>query len=1075
MVRKSNESKAELAAREVAKLVNAGKAWDLETPDFSDANRSPTCLEVDFPIAPINEIAIIEGNALKPVYKIGKWWAGRRSSIFRALLIAAAIPAPKDKSETAKLIWGLYFGNFLKKSPFKNIRVVDIFSGGGTTLVEGSRLGFKVSGIDLNPISWFVSKQRSSSVSQEKVTELLQTLQETVKPLLTPFYTANCPRGHLGKWTNRISGEKLPADFSPLTISSKSFKDYRYEGPEILYAFWAKHGLCQNSGCGHRTPIISTPVIATKSLSVRYLDRRCSRCMMTYHLEERDPRMAPGAPLFLSPSEQKFATVNALGVSCPHCAELDQGYLADFSQAKKKTIPLTLILHPSWIKGSSSTDGNDATLGGSATDSGESTVAWNSHRAKSLHFIEVRGTLPGKVVCPETNESIQTGPEGGTVGARGKFVCGGCGKLQSLSDSISNSKTTAQETVYAVQGYCPECDSNSEPYGGKFFTRDSIEEGLNAATEEWERRKNDDLSNFWPQNPIEFSHMTHQRDPLPKYGYDHWWKMFNPRQLLGHALLFKAYSDLTESPEKEFSLLALQQFLQNQNMFSIWHKSRDHFAAALSDRNFHPKSTAIEIGTFCPKGYGPWGSVSRTILEAVKWKENPHELVPNSMAADRNPSIRNILSGKSTKVFPGDASRASVSVSCQSSTDLESIKTSSVDLVITDPPFGGNIQYAELSDFFYVWLRLVLKLTYQNLFSTDCTPKALEAVSNRARHPENPDSFFQKLLTQCFKEASRILKPGGLLAFTFHHSEDEPWVAVLESLFDAGFSLCTTYPIRSDETKGSGEFGSRKVEYDIIHVCRKRTEDPEPISWAKLRRKVLEDVRELQELLEHHQEDGLPDADLKVIRRGKALEYFSRHYGQVFKDEGKPISVLEALVGINQLLDEEDAGIKEAPPHNAEPFTRMLLRLFDGKSDLARDQMQKFLRGTGISGSDFEKRGWVTEKQKIFYLVDPLDMAQDWQGRHRKSMTSDYDQASFLVGACVEGSGINIGDTLRNEKFRPHPALDKLLVWLKTHGGSKKIRDGASRASHIFKGWESKNQDPKSEQIKMFFAEDETE
>ncbi len=64
------------------------------------------------------------------------------------------------------------------------------------------------------------------------------------------------------------------------------------------------------------------------------------------------------------------------------------------------------------------------------------------------------------------------------------------------------------------------------------------------------------------------------------------------------------------------------------------------------------------------------------------------------------------------------------------------------------------------------------------------------------------------------------------MAFTFHHSEDEPWVGVLESLFDAGFYLEATYPIRGDETKGEGAapgtFGSQTIEYDIIHVCRKR-------------------------------------------------------------------------------------------------------------------------------------------------------------------------------------------------------------------------------------------------------------
>src|SRR5665811_1087701 len=94
---------------------------------------------------------------------------------------------------------------------------------------------------------------------------------------------------------------------------------------------------------------------------------------------------------------------------------------------------------------------------------------------------------------------------------------------------------------------------------------------------------------------------------------------------------------------------------------------------------------------------------------------------------------------------------------------------------------------------------------------------------------------------------------------------DRPWVDVLESLFDAGFYLEATYPIRSDETKGKGEFGSKTIEYDIIHVCRKRTEHPSRISWARLRRQILSDVRQLQSILEHHQHEGLPKADIQVI------------------------------------------------------------------------------------------------------------------------------------------------------------------------------------------------------------------
>src|SRR5690606_34115547 len=120
----------------------------------------------------------------------------------------------------------------------------------------------------------------------------------------------------------------------------------------------------------------------------------------------------------------------------------------------------------------------------------------------------------------------------------------------------------------------------------------------------------------------------------------------------------------------------------------------------------------------------------------------------------------------------------------------------------------------------------------------------------------------------------------------------------------------------SDETKGDGEFGSKLIEFDIVHVCRKRLEEPEVISWARLRRQIMRDVRQLREIIEQHEQEGLGEADLQVIRRGKALEYYSRHYGKVYIEKGREdeFTVKDALVGINQLLDDESDTTTEAPP-----------------------------------------------------------------------------------------------------------------------------------------------------------------
>src|ERR1051325_3938299 len=210
------KTKKERVAEEVAKAVGAGRAVEVETVDFSDPNRPKTCLEVDFPILPINQIAQIEGNAGKPIYQMSKWWARRRSSVFRAMLLAAAMKAPEDKASDAKSVWDVYYANHQKRGALKDFKVADIFMGGGTTVVEGSRLGMQMFGVDLNPVAWFIVKNEMAKPDPDEVQALLDGIEREVKPQIMPFYACDCPRGHQGKWTRLSDGRVMEETFDPL-------------------------------------------------------------------------------------------------------------------------------------------------------------------------------------------------------------------------------------------------------------------------------------------------------------------------------------------------------------------------------------------------------------------------------------------------------------------------------------------------------------------------------------------------------------------------------------------------------------------------------------------------------------------------------------------------------------------------------------------------------------------------------------------------------------------------------------------------------------------------------------------
>ena len=1076
MARRAGKTKAQWLADEVAAAVNAGKAISLETVDFSDPNRPKTCLEVDFPILPVNQVAAIEGNAGKPIYQVSKWWARRRSSVFRSMLIAAAARAPDDPAEAAKLVWDAYYGNHDKKGAFSRLKVADVFMGGGTTVVEGCRLGMEMYGTDLNPVAWLVVKNALADIKSSEVEALLADVEAEVRPQIMPFYACDCPRGHKGTWRQISTQEVMGDDFDPLALAPEVRCDYAYHGPEVIYAFWAKHGPCQVTGCGHRTPIMSKPLVAVKKLTVKTWPHRCGSCKQAFDVEEQDARMAPDVPLIVADSEAAHTfLLPDLSVECPHC-----GHCGQFSLRRKpigKKIDLSLLIHPRWLAGEASKSEDGLPYGGSVSDDAESTVRWNVARQATMGLLEVRGRLLDEVVCPETGQLVKTGKTGGTVPQRSKFACGACGTVQDVLTAVKASGKSGPVAVYAVHGYCPTCDQEKRPYRGRFFATVSDTRPFDTAAREWEVRKENDLAPFWPRQEVPYGFMTGvaNGDIRKGHGFTHWWTMFNARQMLVHSQLLRAIvaSETTTLPYevREYVLGAFQQYLRNQNMFCFWDISRDCLAPHMSNANYHPKSNVVENSVFAHLGRGNWDSCAKKLLKGMKWSETPWEVVSNDRLRHLAPALAEHLTGKSEKVFPSDPVCSRATLECVSATDLSSIDDGVYDLVVTDPPFGGLLHYSELADFFHVWLRLALQDRYPDLFSAEYTPKTLEAVANRARHPENPDVFYQRILTECWREAHRILKPGGLLAFTFHHSEDAPWVAVLESLFDAGFYLEATYPIRSDETKGAGEFGSKKIEYDIIHVCRKQREEPKPVSWAKMRRQMIFDVRQLQTLLELHQREGLPEADLQVIRRGKALEYFSRHYGKVYVDVDKAISVQEALLGINQLLDEEIGGVVDPPPASAEPFTRQFLRMFDGLTSLPRDQVQKYLRGTGSSPGDFEDRGWCRNEERIYHLVSPLEIARGWVGRHRRGMVSDYDQTAFLIGACFDNSGINVTSTLSNSNFTPHPALSPLLDWFSRRGGTTEIRNAAIRGRSILQGWNARNQE-QARQLELFLDEE---
>jgi hypothetical protein len=581
MARTSGKSKAEIVAEQVAAAVGAGRKLQLESVDFNDPNRPKTCLEVDFPILPINQIAQIEGNAGKPIYQMSKWWARRRSSVFRSTLIAAATKAPEDPAEASKVVWESYYANHQENAAFRNLKVADIFMGGGTTLVEGARLGMKMYGNDLNPVAWLIVKNEIADVDLGEVEKLFEYVEHDVKSQIMPFYACDGPNGEKGTWTHVHSGKTMAGDFDPSSLPPELRKEYSYDGPEIIYTFWSKHGLCDSSGCGYRTPLMSNPVIAVKELTVKaWLGWPCSRCHQALDVERNSARMAPDAPLVVSSEEAPYAVMDDDGVFiCPHCghrhqdsaaALKDQSINLPKKMRKNKKISLSLVVHPDWLRGAPGVD-SEGRLGGTIDSNVLDTNRWYELRSKSSKIIEVRGELPSKIVCPDTGNVFETSTS--TVPKNAHFICqqDTCGKEQKTLESLRSNKSSAAVAPIVIQGFSPKLASENAPYGGRFFKviDDAEVKRLIAAENEWHERSLKDLDGYWPKSDIPFGLKAHIKDPLPKHGYTKWSHLFNARQLLIHSLLLKSVDQAYgfSDKSKDYVVGAIQQYLAYQNMF----------------------------------------------------------------------------------------------------------------------------------------------------------------------------------------------------------------------------------------------------------------------------------------------------------------------------------------------------------------------------------------------------------------------------------------------------------------------------------------------------------------------------
>jgi adenine-specific DNA methylase len=231
---------------------------------------------------------------------------------------------------------------------------------------------------------------------------------------------------------------------------------------------------------------------------------------------------------------------------------------------------------------------------------------------------------------------------------------------------------------------------------------------------------------------------------------------------------------------------------------------------------------------------------------------------------------------------------------CDTAEDLAFVPDKSVDAVITDPPYFDNIQYSELADFFYVWLRLGLKELYP-WFDPGLSSRPNEIVQNEKMG--KTVEFFSEGLTRAFAECHRVLKDEGLLVFTFHHNKLWAWESIAKALLDSGFYISATPVVRSE---GKSGFHSSKgnIRYDSVLVCRKGPGPSLNLSWSSLRKLIL---KEAVVWTRRTVRSGMliTQVDVLTIIMGKTVEYCTKAFPNM-KHYKQPITLAEAL---NEMKD----------------------------------------------------------------------------------------------------------------------------------------------------------------------------
>jgi putative DNA methylase len=479
----------------------------------------------------------------------------------------------------------------------------------------------------------------------------------------------------------------------------------------------------------------------------------------------------------------------------------------------------------------------------------------------------------------------------------------------------------------------------------------------------------------------------HDVDRLPMYGMPTWGDAFTPRQLVA----LTTFADLVSEAKDE---------IVNAAAKVMSPKESAEYATAVA--------TYLGLGIGRSANYWsaftPWAdgfivqTFGRNAIRMV-WDHAEVNIFSNS-SGNWTGAIEWI-----EKVISNSLPARSIGIAVQADAQKQNISRGKI--ISTDPPYYDNIGYANLSDFFYVWLRRALKSEHPDLFTTLGVPKAEELVASTDRHggKGSAERFFLSGMTEAMHQLSRESHPIGpvTIYYAFKQSETQPesgtvstgWETFLEAVIRAGFSVTGTWPMRTERDQGL-KTGSNVLASSIILVCRKCPVDAPTVSRREFMRELNAVLPEaLDEMTKGAGGEHSPVApvDLSQAIIGPGMAVFSK-YAAVLEADGKPMSVRTALQLINRFFGEDDF----------DADTQFCLHWFEqnGWNEGAFGDADTLSRGKGTSVDGMKEAGVLQSGGGKVRLLKWSEYPTDWDPRTDKR-TPIWEALHQLIRAFRQG------------------------------------------------------------------------